>query len=267
MKVDVIGAGPAGLYYAILHKKANPSDKVTVVEQNRPDDTFGFGIVLSDETLSNLKHADEPSYREIAASFAYWDDIYTWYRDKVLKSSGHGFSGLKRIVLLNILQRRAAELGVDVVYQTRDAGVAAHRDADLVVAADGVNSGVRDAWKEYFKPTIEFRPNKFVWLGAQADLPGFTFSFRENAAGIWAIHAYMFTRGECTVVLETTDETFRRQGLAARRVDAHSSSGAVAARVRRSVPRVHRALTDERTRSRVEPHARRPDVSIRKRCA
>jgi anthraniloyl-CoA monooxygenase len=213
MKVDVIGAGPAGLYYAILHKKANPSDQVTVVEQNRPDDTFGFGIVLSDETLSNLKQADEPSYREIAASFAYWDDIYTWYRDKTLKSSGHGFSGLKRIVLLNILQRRAAELGVDVVYQTRDAGIDAHRDADLIVAADGVNSGVREAWQQHFKPTVELRPNKFVWLGAKANLPGFTFSFRENAAGIWAIHAYMFTEGECTVVLETTDEAFRRQGL------------------------------------------------------
>jgi anthraniloyl-CoA monooxygenase len=213
MKVDIIGGGPAGLYYSILHKKAHPSSEVTIIEQNRADDTFGFGIVLSDETLGNLKDADEPTYREIGANFAYWDDIYTWYRGQPLKSSGHGFSGLKRIVLLNILQRRAAELGVKIRYQTRDEGIETHRDADLVVAADGVNSVVREAWKEHFQPTIEFRPNKFVWLGAEAILPGFTFSFRENAAGIWAIHAYMFTRGECTVILETTDETFKRQGL------------------------------------------------------
>ena len=213
MKVDVIGGGPAGLYFAILHKQANPRSVVTVIEQNRADDTFGFGIVLSDETLGNLAEADAPSHREIAANFAYWDDIYTWYRGKAMRSSGHGFSGLKRIVLLNILQRRAAELGVDIRYETRDAGIAAHRDADLVVAADGINSVIRDEWKQHFRPTIEFRPNKFVWLGAKAELPGFTFSFRENAAGLWAIHAYMFTRGECTVILETTDAAFERQGL------------------------------------------------------
>lgn len=214
MKVDVIGGGPAGLYFSILHKKANPSSRVTVIEQNRPDDTFGFGIVLSDETLNNLKAADEPTYREIGANFAYWDDIYTWYKGRVMKSSGHGFSGLKRIVLLNILQRRAQELGVEISYQTRDAGVDTHRDADLVIAADGVNSAVREAWKQHFKPTVEMRPNKFVWLGAEANLPGFTFSFRENAAGVWAIHAYMFAKGQCTVILECTDETFARQGLA-----------------------------------------------------
>jgi anthraniloyl-CoA monooxygenase len=213
MKVDVIGGGPAGLYFSILHKKANPSSKVTVWEQNRSDDTFGFGIVLSDETLNNLRLADEPTYREIGANFAYWDDIYTHYKGRVMKSSGHGFSGLKRIVLLNILQKRAQELGVEILFSTRDPGIETHRDADLVIAADGVNSPVREAWKQYFKPTIEMRPNKFVWLGAEANLPGFTFSFKENAAGLWAIHAYMFTKGECTVVFETTDEAFAKQGL------------------------------------------------------
>jgi anthraniloyl-CoA monooxygenase len=214
MKVDIIGGGPAGLYFAILHKKANPSSRVTVFEQNRADDTFGFGIVLSDQTLSNLKAADEPTYREIGANFAYWDDIYTWYKGTVLKSSGHGFSGLNRLTMLQILQRRAAELGVEVKYQTRDAGIETHRDADLVLAADGVNSAVREAWKQHFEPTIEMRPNKFTWLGAEANLPGFTYSFRENAAGIWTIHSYMYTKGQCTVVFETTDEAFAKQGLA-----------------------------------------------------
>ena len=214
MKIDVIGGGPAGLYFSILVSKSIPQAKVTVFEQNKPDDTFGFGIVLSDETLGRLQLADEESHAEIAANFAYWDDIYTHFKGQVLRSSGHGFSGLKRLTLLEILQRRAASLGVDIRYQTRDPGIESHRDADLVVAADGVNSPVREAWKAHFRPVIEMRPNKFCWLGAETPLPGFTFAFKEDEAGLWAIHAYQFTRGQCTVILETSDETFRRSGLA-----------------------------------------------------
>lgn len=214
MKVDIIGGGPAGLFFAILIKKSHPDAHVTVVEQNRAQDTFGFGIVLSDETLKNLRAADEPTHREIEANFAYWDDIYTHFKGHVLKSSGHGFSGLKRLTLLRILQWRANSLEVDIRYQTRDAGIDSHRDADLVVAADGVNSAVREAWKDFFKPSVELRPNKFCWLGADTPLPGFTFAFKRDRAGIWVIHAYQFTKGECTVILETTEETFRRSGLA-----------------------------------------------------
>ena len=118
MKVDIIGGGPAGLYFSVLVKKSFPEAEVAVTERNRADDTFGFGIVLSDETLNNLRAADAPSYRDIAASFAYWDDIYTHYRGRVLKSSGHGFSGIKRLTLLRILQRRAAALGVNIRYET-----------------------------------------------------------------------------------------------------------------------------------------------------
>src|SRR5476651_540105 len=129
MKLDVIGGGPAGLYFSVLIKKSLPQAEVKVIERNRADDTFGFGIVLSDETLGNLRAADEPSYRDIAANFAYWDDIYTHYRGRVLKSSGHGFSGIRRLTLLQILQRRAAVLGVNVRYGTQDAGAEAHRDA------------------------------------------------------------------------------------------------------------------------------------------
>ena len=214
MQVDVIGAGPAGLYFSILVAKSFPRAEVNVIERNRADDTFGFGIVLSDETLDNLRRADEPSFREIAASFAYWDDIYTWFKGQVLKSTGHGFSGIKRLTLLQILQRRATELGVRIRFGAEDSGVDAHRTADLIVAADGVNSAVRTRWQERFQPTIELRPNKFVWLGADTPLPGFTFSFRENECGIWQIHAYQFTPGECTVVLETTGEAFDKSGLA-----------------------------------------------------
>ena len=214
MKVDIIGGGPAGLYFALLTKKSFPQAEVSLTERNRADDTFGFGIVLSEETLANLRAADEASYRDIAASFAYWDDIYTHYRGQVLKSSGHGFSGIKRLTLLNILQRRAAALGVRIQYETEDAGVAAHPDAELIVAADGINSRVRESFKQYFRPTVDLRSNQFVWLGARLQLPGFTYSFRENECGIWNLHAYMYAEGECTLVVETTDAAFRKSGLA-----------------------------------------------------
>ena len=241
MKVDVIGAGPAGLFFSILVKKSSPDTDVRIVEQNRADDTFGFGIVLSAETLQNIRAADEPSYRGIAANYAYWDDIYTWYKGHVLRSSGHGFSGLKRLTLLQVLQRRAVELGVKIDYQTPDPGIESHRGADLVIAADGANSAVREAWKQYFRPSVDFRPNKFVWLGAQTPLPGFTFSFREDEAGIWAIHAYQFTQGECTVVLETTDETFRRSGLT---TEGEAETAAYCERLFHEELRGHKVLTN-----------------------
>ncbi len=213
MRIDVIGGGAAGLYSAILLKKSFPAAKIGVVERNRPDDTFGFGIVLSDETLGNLREADEPTHREIAGNFAYWDDIYVQYKGQVLKSSGHGFSGVRRLTLLQILQRRAGELGIEVRYQTEDAGVHAHRGADLVVAADGINSAVREGWKAHFEPSVDLRTNRFVWLGAKMDLPGFYYSFREGPGGIWNMHAYQYTPGESTIVIETTDDAFLASGL------------------------------------------------------
>ena len=219
MHIEILGGGPAGLYSAILIKKSFPDALIRVVERNRRDDTFGFGIVLSDETLANLRLADEPSYRDIAANFAYWDDIFVHYKGTVLKSGGHGFSGLKRLKLLNILQARAAELGVAIVYSSEAKSVdLIAPTADLVIGADGINSAVRERWKEHFKPTVEQRSNKFCWLGASMSLPGFTYAFKENEHGIWNLHAYMFTRPgdppQCTFVLETTDEAFRNAGLA-----------------------------------------------------
>ena len=215
MRIDIIGGGPAGLYFAILAKKSFPTATVDVVERNAADDTFGFGIVLSDETLANLKAADEPSYREIAAKFAYWDDIFVQFRGHVMKSSGHGFSGIKRITLLQILQRRASVLGVRVRYCIEDPGIDAHRGAQLVVAADGANSSLRDRFKETFAPTVDLRSNRFVWLGANLSLPGFFYSFRENEHGLWNMHAYMYAPGESTIVVETTDDAWRRSGLVA----------------------------------------------------
>lgn len=243
MNIDIVGAGPAGLYFAILAKKTYPEARIVVTERNQPDDTFGFGIVLSDETLGNLKRADEPTYREIAENFAYWDDIYTHFRGTVSRSIGHGFSGIRRLTLLQILQRRAAELGVDVRYGVDDDGLGddgldAHADADLLVAADGINSRIRDALKTSFAPEVDLRSNRFTWLGARMNLPGFTYSFREDTItprdpamashepGIFNLHAYQFTPmaapdgpggepavGECTLVVETTEAAFRAAGL------------------------------------------------------
>ena len=213
MKIAVIGAGPAGLYFSILAKKALPAADIEVTERNRADDTFGFGIVLSDETLGNLQRSDEASYRRIRDNFAYWDDIYTHFRGSVMRSTGHGFSGIKRLTLLSILQERARELGVVLRFGVTDKGPASHADADLVVAADGINSGVREALREQFQPVLEQRQNRFVWLGAKMTLPGFTYSFREDRYGIWNLHAYQYAAGECTIVIETTNQTFLDSGL------------------------------------------------------
>ena len=218
MKIEVLGGGPAGLYSAILIKKSFPDAKIRVTERNRPDDTFGFGIVLSDETLGNLRACDEPSYKAIAASFAYWDDIHVHYKGTIMRSGGHGFSGLGRLALLAILQKRAAELDIEVRYQTEARPIdEIAREADLVIGADGINSAVRETWKAHFAPQVDLRSNKFCWLGADMSLPGFTYAFAENQHGIWNLHAYMYTRPgdtpRCTLVLETTDETFARSGL------------------------------------------------------
>ena len=213
MRIDVIGGGPAGLYSAILLKKTFPQAQIEVVERNRPDDTFGFGIVLSDETLGNLRLADPESHADIAANFAYWDDIYVQYQGKVMKSSGHGFSGIRRLTLLEILQRRAAQLHIPVRFQTEDIGLEGHRGADLVLAADGINSAIREGSREAFGPMVDQRTNRFVWLGAKMNLPGFYYSFREHAGGIWAMHAYQYTEGESTIVIETTDEAWKASGL------------------------------------------------------
>ncbi len=164
MKIEVIGGGPAGLYSAILLKKSFPDAAIQVIERNQPGDTFGFGIVLSDETLGNLKRADEASHQLIAESFAYWDDILVQYKGEVLRSSGHGFSGLGRLAMLQILQQRAEQLQVELCYGQEASAIDDSTRADLVIAADGINSAVREASVGHFEPSTDLRSNRFVWL-------------------------------------------------------------------------------------------------------
>ncbi|MBI4636561.1 MAG: bifunctional salicylyl-CoA 5-hydroxylase/oxidoreductase [Candidatus Rokubacteria bacterium] len=208
-----MGGGPAGLYFAILMKKADPGHEVRVIERNRPDDTFGFGVVFSDATLENFAEADRETYEEITRSFAHWDDIDIHYRGQVLTSTGHGFSGLSRQALLDILRRRGAELGVKFEFQTEVTELAPYADADLILAADGVNSVVRARYAEHFEPRIDWRPNRFVWLGTTFPYSAFTFVFKESEWGLWRVHAYRYDDRHSTFILETTEDTWRRAGL------------------------------------------------------
>lgn len=212
MKIVSIGGGPAGLYFAILAKKADPSADITVVERNRPGETFGFGVVFSDETLGNFADADPESYAEITRAFSHWTDIDIHYGGQVTTSKGHGFSGLARVKLLDILGRRAAALGVRIEHE-READPADFPDADLILAADGVNSTIRAKHADRFGPKLDWRKNKFVWLGTTRPHPAFTFHFKEHASGLFRVHAYQYDRTNSTFIVECTEATWKRAGL------------------------------------------------------
>jgi anthraniloyl-CoA monooxygenase len=215
MKVHVIGGGPAGLYFAILMKKAWPQTRITVFERNRPNDTFGFGVVFSDQTLDTFESYDRESYRAIIGHFAYWDDIEIHFRGTTHRIGGNGFCGCSRGALLKILGRRARSLGVDLKYQSDVSPLTpAIRDADLVVAADGINSRVREIFAEKFKPSIDLRPNYFSWMGSTRPFDAFTFFFRETEHGIFIAHCYQYEPHRSTWIIETDPQTFARAGLA-----------------------------------------------------
>jgi anthraniloyl-CoA monooxygenase len=214
MKVHVIGGGPAGLYFASLMKKAWPQTHITVFERNRPDDTFGFGVVFSDQTLGNFEAYDRESYRAIIGQFAYWDDIEIHFRGTRYRIGGNGFCGCARATLLELLARRARSLGVEISYQRE---ISPHDpailDADLVVAADGSNSRVREAFAEKFQPSVELRPNFFIWMGSTRPFDAFTFFFRETEHGIFIAHCYQYEPQCSTWIIETDPQTFARAGL------------------------------------------------------
>jgi anthraniloyl-CoA monooxygenase len=214
MKVHVIGGGPAGLYFAILMKKAWPATRITVFERNRPDDTFGFGVVFSDETLDNFEAHDRESYRAIIGHFAYWDDIEINFRGTTHRIGGNGFCGCSRATLLKILGRRARSLGVDIKYQHEISPLdPALRDADLVVVADGINSRFRETFADRFKPSVDLRPNFFSWMGSTRPFDAFTFFFRETEHGIFIAHCYQYEPQRSTWITETDPKTFARAGL------------------------------------------------------
>jgi anthraniloyl-CoA monooxygenase len=213
MRIVCIGGGPAGLYFAILMKLRDPAHRVTVIERNRPDDTFGWGVVFSDETLRNLKGGDPVTERRITDSFAHWDDIDIHIHGRTIRSAGHGFCGIERKRLLSILQERAADLGVELVYDREVRDLAEFADADLIVAADGINSAIRARFADHFQPSIEVRTNRFAWLGTHKLFEAFTFIFVPTEWGWFQAHAYRFNADTSTFIVETRDETWRAAGL------------------------------------------------------
>lgn len=213
MKIACIGGGPAGLYLGILVKRSAPEHDVVVYERNGPNDTFGFGVVFSDATLGHLAAADPESHSQITAKFARWDDIEIHVGGEVLRSTGHGFCGLERKTLLNILQTRAQQLGVRVEFEHEIKSVADVK-ADLIVACDGVASPVRDALAAELHPRVDVRPNKFVWLGCTVPYGAFTFLFKDTPHGLFRVHAYRYQETGSTFIVECREETWRAAGLA-----------------------------------------------------
>lgn len=214
MKVTCVGGGPAGLYFGILAKRRFPRWSITILERNRPLDTFGWGVVFSDATSENLRRADEATHREITRAFAHWDDIEIHFRGETFRSSGHGFSGIARKRLLAILQERAAELGVEMRFQTEVDDVAALRSGcDLLVGADGANSRVRNTYADAFSPSLDRRRCRYVWLGTTLPLDAFTFIFEPTEHGWFTVHAYRFDEELSTFIVECREETWRAHGL------------------------------------------------------
>jgi anthraniloyl-CoA monooxygenase len=216
MRIACIGGGPAGLYLAISMKLRDAAHDVDVFERNRPDDTFGWGVVFSDQTVENLMANDPVSGAVIRDEFIHWDDIEVHLRGQSLRSSGHGFIGIGRKRLLNILQQRARELGVELHFEHEaSADLDDWRGWDLVIAADGANSRLRDRYEEHFAVDIQVRRNKFIWLGTHKVFDAFTFAFEELPEGwVWA-HAYRFDADLSTFIVEMAPETFERLGLGA----------------------------------------------------
>jgi anthraniloyl-CoA monooxygenase len=213
MKVTVIGGGPGGLYFALLAKKAWPRWDITVYERNRPDDTFGFGVVFSDQTLDTFKVYDTVTYERIRRRFAYWGDVDVVYKGRTMRSGGNGFCGCSRVALLNILQDRGRELGVNLKFQREVEGLEEFADSDLIVVADGINSRIRENHKEHFQPSVDLRPNKFTWLGSTKPLDAFKYFFRETPEGIILAHVYQYEPDRSTWVIETDERTWKNFGF------------------------------------------------------
>ena len=216
MKIVCIGGGPAGLYFALLMKKQNAKHEIVVIERNLPYDTFGWGVVFSDQTLGNLVAADEPTARTILQAFNHWDDIDVHFKGHTTTSGGHGFCGIGRKRLLNILQQRCEELGVKLVFETDvtdDQDIVRQYQADIVIACDGLNSRVRTRYADTFDPDVESRKCRFVWLGTKKLFPAFTFAFEETEHGWFQAHAYQYDGDTATFIIETPEEVWQRAGL------------------------------------------------------
>lgn len=216
MKINIIGGGPAGLYFGILLKKADPGHAITIYERNGPDDTFGWGVVFSGKTLANLRVADEQSHAEITKEFAAWDNVDVVHGDSKVSIRGNSFSGISRLQLLKLLQHRAEQLGVAINFHTEIRDVESLRnDCDFLLAADGVNSTVRQRYAEHFQPQLDVRANRYIWYGTKQLFHGLTLTFRQNRAGVFAAHSYKFNATTSTFIVECDSHAWDQAGFAA----------------------------------------------------
>jgi anthraniloyl-CoA monooxygenase len=214
MKINIIGGGPAGMYFAILMKKSDPTHEISVYERNGPDDTFGWGVVFSGKTLANLRAADQESHAEITRAFEAWDNVDVVHGKDKISIHGNSFSGIARLQLLKLLQRRCEQLGVELLFRTEVSDIDSLRTGcDLLMAADGVNSTARRQYSEHFLPTLDVRPNRYIWYGTNRLFNGLTLTFRENDAGVFAAHSYKFNKTTSTFIIECDQETWNRAGF------------------------------------------------------
>jgi len=213
MRIVCIGGGPAGLYFALLMKKNHPEHHIRVVERNKPYDTFGWGVVFSDATMEAMKVWDETSAAEIQDAFNHWDDIEVLFKGTRQRTSGHGFVGIGRKKLLNILQKRCEDLGVELVFETDVDADTQYPDADLIIASDGLNSKIRHRYADIFEPDMIVRPNRYIWLGTNKLFDAFTFDFRKTDHGWFQAHIYKFDDKTSTFIIETTEEAYQAHGL------------------------------------------------------
>ncbi|MFC7408761.1 bifunctional salicylyl-CoA 5-hydroxylase/oxidoreductase [Hydrogenophaga atypica] len=213
MKIVCIGGGPAGLYFGLLMKQLDPAHDVTVVERNKPYDTFGWGVVFSDATMDNMRQWDPATAAEIEQAFNHWDDIELLFKGRTIRSGGHGFVGIGRKKLLNILQARCEELDVKLVFETNADNDLAYADADLIIASDGINSQIRTRYANTFKPDIVTRPNRYIWLGTHRLYDAFTFDFQRTEHGWFQAHIYKFDENTTTFIVECPEEVFLAHGL------------------------------------------------------